>query len=376
MRVRERWEYLVRAPKILWGLLNGRYSFQYDFMPVELSRMSLAQRWNLLRAGLNLGYRRLCPWSWPLNMQVELTSYCDLRCPVCPIGAGELRRKPVAMAPDLFERLMAEVGPYLLTVSLWAWGEPLLHPRLIDILRVARRYPFAALLSTNGQKLSDERVLAALKSEPPAYLIVALDGLCDETNSHFRRGARIQPALDGVRHLARWKQETGSRLPVLHCRFMVMKHNQHELPGLREFARGNGFDMVSIRTLSIIDSDSDAHGSFIPDSDEWRAYSYQGGQRLHRNDFICQHAFSFPTVLADGTVVACDQDYNASQPYGVFSVERSFAQIWFGNAAGNVRRIVRDDPHQYSFCRNCPYADRPISTCSIQGYQLKPAVPA
>lgn len=76
-----------------------------------------------------------------------------------------------------------------------------------------------------------------------------------------------------------------------------------------------------------------------------------------------------PTVLADGTLVACEQDYNGTQPYGRLTTD-SFADLWFGPGAGRIRRIVRDDPAQFSFCRNCPYADRPISSCSVFGGAL------
>ena len=83
MRSRERWEYLSRAPVIGWDLLaRGRHRFQYDLMPVTVQGMSIASRLNLVRSGLNLLWRRLKPWSWPLHMQIELTSYCDLECPV------------------------------------------------------------------------------------------------------------------------------------------------------------------------------------------------------------------------------------------------------------------------------------------------------
>jgi MoaA/NifB/PqqE/SkfB family radical SAM enzyme len=360
-------------PKIaIDALFRGRYSFVFDWMPMTVRNMSPAQRFNLLRAGGNLLHRRPRPWNWPLNMQIELTSYCNLRCQVCPVGTGDLKRKPMAIHAGVFERLMEEVGPYLLTLSLWAWGEPLLHPELAAILAITSRYPVATLLSTNGQNLNQQRVLEAIRSSPPTYLIVATDGLCDETNSQYRRGARIEPLLEGVRALARWKERTGSRLPVLHCRFLAMKHNEHELPRLRQFAEENGFDMVSVRGLSIIDSSEDIHKGLLAQSDRLRPYAYRDGKRLHREDFVCQHAFSFPTVLADGTVVACEQDFNGVHAYGAFSQERSFRSIWFGPEAAAIRRIIRDDPGRYSFCRRCPYTDRPISSCSLDACQLRP----
>jgi len=304
-------------------------------------------------------------------MQIELTSYCNLRCLVCPVGTGDLTRKPTAIDVDLFDRLLREVGPYLLTLSLWAWGEPLLHPQLEAILAITHRYPAATLLSTNGQLLNQPRILDALTKYPPTYLIVATDGLCDGTNSVYRQGAKMAPLLEGVQALSQWKRQARSNLPVLHCRFLAMKHNQHELPELKQFADSSGFDMASIRGLSIIDSSDKIHNTLLAETDSLRPYAYRNGMRVRRRDFVCQHAFSFPTVLADGTVAACEQDFNGTHAYGVFSSQRSFRDIWFSPEAAAIRRTIRDASGQYSFCRHCPYADRPISSCSLAAFQLR-----
>lgn len=368
MKPQEHLQSLMRSPELIWNILfRARYDFTYDLMPVSMRRMSMARRLNLLKAGTNFIYRRLTPWNWPLHMQIELTNYCNLRCPVCPTGIREMSRRPVAMDVGLFEHLMNEVGPYLLTASLWAWGEPLLHPQLTEILRLAREQQVVSLLSTNGQNLNDDRVIHALISYPPTYLIVAIDGLTDETNSKLRVGARLDPILSGVRRLAEIKQEKSLNLPVLHMRYIVTKHNQHEVSHLRDFAKENEFDLLTIRTLSIIDSPEQAHRELVPDAEEFRAYEYENGERVLRDDFICLRPFWFPTILADGTVVACEQDYNAQQPFGVLSDDVPFADLWFGKRAARNRKIIRDAPEGLSFCRNCPYADRPTSNeCSIQ----------
>lgn len=374
MRSWERWRHFASAPRTLWELAAlGRHSFVFDYMPMAVRGMRPRQRLNTVRAGLNLVHRRLTPWAWPLNMQLELASCCNLRCPVCPVGTAEMSRPAQFLDADLFERVMAEVGPYLLIGALWAWGEPLLHPDLDRVLAIAARYPFMTLISTNGQTLDQPRVQSALREHPPAYLIVALDGLTDETSAVYRRGARLGPALAGVRELAGWKRRTGARFPVLHMRLLAMRHNEHEIPRLREFAADHQFDMVSLRSLSIIDSpDQVAHSGLLPVSPELRAYSYHGGGRARRADFVCQHAFTFPTLLADGTVIACEQDYNASRPYGKVGNGTSFADVWFGAQARAVRKTIRDSAAELSFCRNCPFADRLTSSCSIASHQLRP----
>jgi len=339
--------------------------------------MPLAKRWNLFKSGANLIRRRLRPWSMPLHMQFELTNYCNLRCPVCPVGVKALERPPRPMDVDLFRRTLADVGPYLLTACLWVWGEPLLHPHLSQILRAIHEYPIFTLLSTNGQNLDKERVIQALLDSPPTHLIVAIDGLTDATNSQFRVGAKLKPILAGVHRLAELKRRRGQTLPILHMRFIVMKHNQSQVPQLQEFATRHGFDFLSYRTLSIIDSDRtmQTHRELVPDLAEFRAYGYEDDARIKRSDFICQQAFWLPSLLVDGTVVPCEQDCNAQRPFGVVREDVSFTDLWYSQSAAQVRHLIRDRPASLSFCRNCPFWDRPTTPVSVKAMFLNPETP-
>jgi MoaA/NifB/PqqE/SkfB family radical SAM enzyme len=377
MRVTERRRGLLRAPLLGWQTLaQGRYDFIYDEMPISMRGMSPAKRRNLFRSGVNLLRRRLRPWSMPLHMQFELTNYCGLRCPMCPTGSRKLERPPRAMELGLLERLMAEVGPYLLTATLWGWGESLLHPRLFEALTAVRKYPVVSLLSTNGQNLDADHVIEALADAPPTYLIVALDGLTDETNSRFRAGARLAPALAGVRRLAEIKRQRGQQLPVLHMRTIVMKHNQHELSRLESFAREHDFDMLTTRTLSPLACDvaDSVHLDYLPDVPEYRNYRYEQGRRVARNDFICQQPFWFPTAFADGTIVGCEQDHNGTHPFGVLGDGVSFRDVWYGAQAALVRKEVRDGPLP-GFCVGCASRDRPATSASKQAFFLNPQIP-
>jgi radical SAM protein with 4Fe4S-binding SPASM domain len=371
MKERVRWQYFARSGRLLADILRGRYDFTYDLMPFHERGMSWAKRTNLLRAGLNLLYRRSRPWSWPIHMMVELTSYCNLRCPVCPTGAGRLTRSPAAIELDLLKRILDEAGPYLLTLSLWGWGEPLLHPRLRDALRIVRESGAASRVSTNGQNLHRPDVQEALLAYPPALLIVAIDGLTEGTNARYRVDASLEQALEGVRALAQKRQAASQPGPHLQMRFLATRANEHEVPLLEDFARRNMFDSLSVRTLSTIEGPEPAHEELVPEDGRLRAYAHEGGPGVLPQDFTCQIAFAQPTVLVDGTVVACDQDFNADAAFGRMGDGVLFRDLWFGRPAREVRRQVRDAPQTLAFCRNCPYTDRIENTCSIAHVDLR-----
>lgn len=369
MREHERRRGLARAPRLLYeALARGRYEFIYDRMPIMVEGMGWRKRANLVVAGTHLVRRHTRVANMPLHMQFELTSYCNLRCPVCPTGTKELEREAEAMAPELFERVWEETAPYLLTASLWAWGEPLLHPQLGRILKAARRHGVATLLSTNGMPLRHEAVREALVEHPVTTLIVAIDGLTDETNTKYRIGAKLETILEGVRELAELKRRRGAQYPVLQLRYIVMSHNEHEVAHVEEFARRHGFELLSLRSISIFDTEqADAvQGGFVPLDELMRPYEYKQGERQKRSGFVCTMPFWFPTLLAGGEVVSCEQDHSARVRYGEVTGERGFRAVWFSREAAEVRRMVRDEHEKLRFCVNCPYADRKTSDCSLE----------
>jgi len=371
----ERRRGLWRAPFLLWQVLcRGRYDFVFDQMRIGMRGMSPRKRLNLAMAGLNLGLRRLRPWSMPLHLQLELTNYCNLRCAVCPTGTRELTRRPQSMSSALAVQVLDEVGPYLLTLTLWGWGESLLHPDLEPLLEAASRHPIATLVSTHGGDLGEDRVRNALARFPPTFLIVAIDGLTDDTNARLRVGARLAPAMHAVRALADQKARTGQRLPILQMRFIVMKHNQHEVPRVKDFAAAHGFDQVALRRLSIVRTPGARVAHQNLSLDEVDANSPALDVKRARTAFVCQQPFWFPSVYADGTVVACEQDCNAEAPLGVIGKSVLFSDVWYDRGASEVRRRVRDAPETLIFCANCPACRRPITDTSFEMITVNPTV--
>jgi MoaA/NifB/PqqE/SkfB family radical SAM enzyme len=373
----ERIHGVLRTPVLLDHLLRqGRYDFVYDQLSISVRGMTAAKRLNLMRAGLNLAWRRLRPWALPLHLQVELSSLCDLRCSFCPTGNRELRRPGRFMAPELFRRLWDELAPTLLTCSLWAWGESLLHPELREMLAIARSRPVVTMASTNGQVLDRKPVVEALLAHPPTYLIVALDGLSDDTNAQVRVGARLAPALAGVAELAREKKRREQRLPVLVLRTIAMKHNQHELPRAKAFAAEHGFDMFALRSLATVPTPAAGahHDRLIPDAARLRGYEYRDGRRVRRDGFVCMQPFWFPTVFADGTLVGCEQDAQASRSLGRVAGATRFSDLWSGALAEQLRREVREGGESPLFCRECPARDRPRHDVTVEATSLVPGL--
>jgi uncharacterized radical SAM superfamily Fe-S cluster-containing enzyme len=123
---------------------------------------------------------------------VELTSSCNLKCPMCyassgPGGAHSTYEECIAA----IDRLVATEGrPEVLQLS---GGEPTIHPEFMRILAYAHAQPIdIIMINTNGIQLAkDEELVAAIAQyKDRAEVYLQFDGFDDEINQELR-GARL-----------------------------------------------------------------------------------------------------------------------------------------------------------------------------------------
>jgi len=106
---------------------------------------------------------------------VELTTHCNLTCPFCP--SKDLTRPRTSMDLDLARRVFGQIGEYFnrhdttyeytrvnRMVFLHIMGEPLLHPRFVDCVGIARDAGLEPALFTNVTLLNAERIDQVLSS--------------------------------------------------------------------------------------------------------------------------------------------------------------------------------------------------------------------
>ena len=96
---------------------------------------------------------------------IEITNICNLSCSFCP----GTRRPPRTMTPEEFRRLAEKLRGHVGYLYFHVMGEPLLHPRLGELLGIAGEYGFRVCLTTNGTLL--ERRGAALLAAPALHKI-------------------------------------------------------------------------------------------------------------------------------------------------------------------------------------------------------------
>jgi sulfatase maturation enzyme AslB (radical SAM superfamily) len=123
-----------------------------------IRKLSMPLKWLSYRTG------RVVVNTNPDRLYVESTNLCNLSCIMCPKGLGEMTRPLGHMDPALFRSIADEMAPRVETAVLHIWGEPLLHPHLVDMLRYCHRLGLRTEISTNAVALTEEKSLELLDS--------------------------------------------------------------------------------------------------------------------------------------------------------------------------------------------------------------------
>ncbi len=305
------------------------------------------------RIGLWLSYhlKLLRVIGLPRIAMIEPTNECNLRCPLCPTGAGTLQRPKGYMPFDLYQRLLAELDASLERVMLYNYGEPFLHPRLLDMIAVAHQAEVYTRVSTNGLVFmrafqADDLITSGLD-----YLRVSVDGATPETYNLYRVGGRLARVLEGVRLLQQRKRELGKRKPIVELQFIVMSHNEHEIPLIRQTVHELG-TLLRLKSVGLGDLDRDpTKRAWLPGDSSPRRYD----EHLHlvRNGHrICDHPWHRLVINWDGQVTPCCYD-----PHGKFT---------FGNAAEGIASVWRGARAQAFRCALQSSSPPPIcQSCSV-----------
>lgn len=183
----------------------------------------------------------------PLNqlakLYIEPTNQCNLSCRTC-IRNGWEEAQFGFMEDQIFERAMEGISrlPKPPLVFFGGYGEPLLHPQILKMVKRAKDIGCKVELITNGTLLDREMSLELIKAGLDR-LWVSLDGITSEGYASLRPSSPFHLVLENLRGF--YDLATGFRpftlpRPALGVVFVATRANLHELPQAASFAARMG----------------------------------------------------------------------------------------------------------------------------------------
>lgn len=295
---------------------------------------------NLLLTELEYKLRATTVRGRPYILIVDPTNICNLKCPLCPTGAGTQGRRRQLMKWDTFTRVIDELSPYAYEVNLHNWGESILHPHVFDMIEYARSRNVATNMSAHFNTVSDEAIDGLVKSGLE-YLCLSIDGASQESYSRYRVGGKLDKVLENARKLVKRKRELKRDTPYIEWQFIVFRHNAGEIAQARQMAADLGVDRFRLIppgiAFEMTDTERLKREWFVPAGTE-----VEGGFADFRSqhDEPCFYLYRSFTVNPDGQVAPCCIVYGEHNDFGSF-MDEGFASIWNGPKYRSARAQFR-----------------------------------
>ena len=202
----------------------------------------------------------------PSKLYVETTTRCNLRCAMCVKQAEGANIPEQDMDMSVFEAL-APCFPHLDGLLLNGIGEPLLTPRLAEMIALARARmrPDATIgFQTNGMLLTEKRAEELVRA--------GLDTVClsvDMVGDHglFHGGEDVTGTGGVFDRLRRAQRQTGSRLRI-GVEFVLMRDTLDALPRSLAWASEQGADFALVTHMLPYCEGTADQELFNPNTDE------------------------------------------------------------------------------------------------------------
>jgi MoaA/NifB/PqqE/SkfB family radical SAM enzyme len=185
------------------------------------------------------------------KVYVEPTNACNLNCRTCVRHAWD---EPEGfMTWGTYKAVVAGLvaaasGGTAGTVVFMGLGEPLLHPRFLDMVLHAKRNGLRAEVTTNALLLTPDLAHGLLDAGLD-QLVVSIDGASAEAFGRARSGASLERVIANVRGLHdRRGPNYGPGLRI-GIEFVAMRSNIGELAGLNAVAAQLGASFIIVSNV-------------------------------------------------------------------------------------------------------------------------------
>ena len=296
--------------------------------------------------------QRSIVWGLPPVLTIEPANICNLRCPLCTTGSGEMKRVKGNMTLDTFRSVMDKFGKDIFFLLIYHQGEPYINPHFLDFVRLAKENNIYVTTSTNGHYFSDENIDATIESGLDS-MIVSVDGITQESYAKYRVRGKLDKVLDGTKKLMTRKRELGGRTPNVALQFLVMKQNEHEIPQIKKLAKELGVDRLLIKNIEV--HSIEEANEWLPEDKAYRRYDFDGDQLTVKgvDKKSCTRPWLSTLVNWDGEVVPCCFDKNGNYPMGNIVDENQLEDIWRGKRFSDFRNSLLQDRQNIDICSNC-----------------------
>lgn len=252
------------------------------------------------------------PYSrWPYSIFIDTVSFCNARCPFCPLFQGDDRihrdihpaaSMDIGLFKSVYEQIEAfEARPSVIYIGLH--GEPLMDGAFAERMRIIGGSPLAAVtdILTNAQFLDEARARLCLDANV-ARLTIGFDGATKEVYENHRVRCDFERVLGNIRRFTELRRDCGGATGIA-VQYVRTRDNEHEVAA--------AYELFSEFLDPKLDYFQD---NFAKD---WASPPLHNGDLVRlkigagaRKAATCVRGENELIILVDGKIGVCSWDYN------------------------------------------------------------------
>lgn len=307
---------------------------------------------------LEYGFTRFSSKKLPQLIQFETGTSCNVvpNCFMCP--HSEMGRSGSAKWSTLVE-IIEEIVPHAKTCNPFLMQEPLLEPRLINILNdIKYGSPNVKInLYTNMAAMTEELAADILETKAVHNISISFYGPTEEVYNKWQPGLDWETTKANIRRFIRMRDATGRRTPRVDMHMLCVKELMYWWPEFYAEWRPIADQIVVVPFDTF-------HGN-VPDIGFHEFFetflkgpSQDSGSLIRYTDdpaerAPCQRLWSTFTTLFNGDVVPCCIDFKGEMPMGNVREENAKI-IWHNDKYNDLRRLhIERRFDEIPMCRDC-----------------------
>jgi radical SAM protein with 4Fe4S-binding SPASM domain len=254
---------------------------------------------------------------YPLLVDIELSSLCNLHCPMCYTITEAFKEQVNAtrMEWDLFTKIIDEIAGKVPAIRLSLRGESTLHKRFIDCIRYAKEHGIKEVSTlTHGGRLTLPFFEKTAKAGID-WITISVDGV-GETYEKIRKPLKFDDLLGKLKAIKQYKEKHDLKRPVIKVQgiWPAIREN----PARYYDTLAPHVDLVAFNPLIDL-LGNDTHIEYL-------------------EDFTCPQQYQRLVIGADGRVMKCANDEKNGEVIGDITKE-TVHQVWHGEKLTAVRQL-------------------------------------
>jgi len=285
---------------------------------------------------------------FPMVVTVEPINTCQYNCLYC--SRQLMNRNIGIMSIQTIERISKEAGLHRSAIRHGGFGEPLLHPQILDIIRINKKHNVLTTIFTNGNLLTEDmmRTFVDLGLDEIRF---STSGVIPETHNAIRKGSDYYRDFEAKLKMAyEIRKKMNSKTPFLTVYSNVIDFKK------QVFLRN--IEEYKTRCLLYADKVDIDLTNFSRVKDLEHAKELYKEQKVDETHKPCMTLFLKIIVHWNGDVFGCDYPYNFESNLYLGTVGKDGFTIERGYKSHKMRELQKklsfSTNHDHiELCRNC-----------------------